>query len=245
MVRREDILVIIPARGGSKGIPHKNIKLLEGIPLIHYSIDFARSFTTDEHICLTTDDVEIAAVAAQKGLTVPFMRPAELAGDTAGSHGVMLHALRFFEEKGKSYKALLLLQPTSPFRKREDLEAMLAQYQEDLDMVVSVGISHQNPYFSLYEENKQGFIELSKKGYFESRQECPNAYYLNGSLYLINVAAITQKPISQFTKIKKQLMNDIHSVDIDTPLDWLICETIIKNGYYKHEYSTRNSQIGY
>ena len=85
-------LVVIPARGGSKGIPHKNIKSLGGKPLIYYSIDVARQFTTDENICVTTDDAEIISVVEQHGLNVPFVRPAELATDTCGSSEVIQHA---------------------------------------------------------------------------------------------------------------------------------------------------------
>ena len=90
-------LIIIPARGGSKGIPHKNIKLLNGKPLICYSIDIARQYTTDENICVTTDDNEIISVVEQYGLKVPFVRPAELATDTASSNDVLVHALNFYE----------------------------------------------------------------------------------------------------------------------------------------------------
>ena len=106
------ILVIIPARGGSKGIPHKNIKPLNGKPLIHYTIDEAREIVGDEDICVSTDDPEIIKCVEDYGLKVPFVRPEELATDTAGTYEVLLHALNFYEKQGRHYEVVLLLQNT-------------------------------------------------------------------------------------------------------------------------------------
>ena len=106
-------LVIIPARGGSKGIPHKNIKELEGKPLICYTIDAARKFTTDDNICVSTDDDAIIKVVEAYGLRIPFKRPGYLATDNAGTNGVLLHALDFYERKGNQYDMVVLLQVTS------------------------------------------------------------------------------------------------------------------------------------
>src|SRR5882724_8043313 len=97
------LLFVIPARGGSKGVPGKNIKLLGNKPLIHYSIEFARLFTTDDNICVSTDSREIAASAAELNLEIPFLRPAALATDTAGSYEVLQHALSFFNQLGKEF----------------------------------------------------------------------------------------------------------------------------------------------
>src|SRR5882724_4663709 len=114
------LLFVIPARGGSKGIPGKNIKLLHGKPLIHYSIEFARLFSGDENICLSTDSMEIQSVGRNIGLQTVFMRPTQLATDSAGSWEVLQHAASQYGGS-KNYEALVLLQPTSPFRKREHL----------------------------------------------------------------------------------------------------------------------------
>src|SRR6185436_3803407 len=116
------LLFVIPARGGSKGLPGKNIKPLNGKPLIGYSLDFARLFTKDENICVSTDSAEIAACVSEFGYKVPFMRPAELATDTAGSYGVIKQAMLFYEASGRHYDAIVLLQPTSPFRQKNHLE---------------------------------------------------------------------------------------------------------------------------
>ena len=119
---RDDVLIIIPARGGSKGIPRKNIKPLNGKPLIYYAIDTARAITTDANICVSTDDQEIKSVAEAYGLRVPFLRPVELSTDTAGTYEVLLHALDYYEKLGKQFKIVLLLQTTSPFRTVEQVK---------------------------------------------------------------------------------------------------------------------------
>ena len=228
-------LYIIPARGGSKGVPKKNIKPLGGKPLIYYSIDAAREVSSDIDICISTDSEEVIAKVEDYGLKVPFIRPDLLSGDNSGTYEVLVHALDYYESKGIAYDNIMLLQPTSPFRKKQHLIEASALYNDNLDMVVSVGESHQSPYFTLFEENENGFLEKSKKGYFQTRQEAPPVYFYNGSLFLINVKSLKKKPLHIFEKIKKYQMEDIYSVDIDTPLDWAVCETIISEGYIKDE----------
>jgi len=224
-------LVVIPARGGSKGIPHKNIKSLGGKPLIYYSIDVARQFTTDENICVTTDDAEIISVVEQHGLKVPFVRPAELATDTCGSSEVIQHAYQFFADKGVKYDAIVLLQPTSPFRKVEFIKEAVALYDESVDMVTSVRPAACNPYYDGFEENKDGLLVVSKgDGTIERRQEAPKVWQQNGSIYVINPKSLIEKGMGGFTKIKKYAMPETYSVDLDTMLDWKMAELIIKEG---------------
>ncbi|ALL04390.1 CMP-N-acetylneuraminic acid synthetase [Pedobacter sp. PACM 27299] len=230
-------LYLIPARGGSKGVPKKNIKNLNGKPLINYTIDVARLLAQDNDICVSTDCDEIISFVNDYGLVVPFKRPEYLSDDKSGTYEVLLHAVNYFADRGKYYDNIMLLQPTSPFRTEQHLKDVFSAYTSDLDMVVSVSQSHQNPYFNLFEENLSGFLEKSKDGYFESRQEAPKVYAYNGSMYLINVNSLILRPLHKFEKIKKYVMDDIHSLDIDTPLDWAICETIIREGYIKHENS--------
>lgn len=226
-------LIVIPARGGSKGIPNKNIKLLKGKPLIQYSIEIARKISEDDHICVSTDSLEIAEVVESSGLKVPFIRPSVFASDTAGSRGVILHALDHYLKQNRKYSAIILLQPTSPFRKLTDVQAMIGMFQQDLDMVVSVKEPHSNPYFSLFEENAAGYLELSKKGNYVRRQDCPKVYAYNGSVYIINVNAIQQKEIREFSSVRKYVMDDIASVDIDNPLDWFIAEMMLEKSIWK------------
>lgn len=222
-------LVIIPARGGSKGIPHKNIKPLAGKPLIHYTIDVARQIVPDEDICVSTDDNEIVKCVEDYGLKVPFVRPAELATDTAGSYGVLLHALGFYEEKGIFYDNIILLQNTSPFRNAEHVREAMKLYTQDIDMVVSVKKAEANPYYGCYEENKDGYLHVSKgEGIYTRRQDAPEAYCYNGAIYIINPDSLKKMPLSKFPHRVKYVMDDLHSVDLDTIIDWKFAEFLIK-----------------
>ncbi|MGB8192550.1 MAG: acylneuraminate cytidylyltransferase family protein [Chitinophagaceae bacterium] len=219
-------LIVIPARGGSKGIPGKNIKTLNGKPLIHYSLDYARQFADDEDICITTDSTEIGDSVRQMNYELPFLRPAELATDTAGSYEVLRHALNFYTEQGKNYDALVLLQPTSPFRKNKHLKEALALFNEGIDMVVSVSESSANPYYNLFEQDEEGFLHISKgSGGFLRRQDVPPVYEYNGSIYVINVKSLlTHVSFAGFSKVVKYAMEPEYSIDLDTPADWNYAE---------------------
>ena len=140
-------LFIIPARGGSKGLPGKNTMLLKGKPLIHYSIETALALTRVNNICVTTDDAEIRKVAEQKGINVPFLRPPQLASDEASMQDVLLHAIGYYESLGVYYDQVVLLQPTSPLREAADVIRALSLYHADVDMVMSVFETRANPYY--------------------------------------------------------------------------------------------------
>jgi len=133
------------------------------------------------------------------------------------------------ESKGVYPETLILLQPTSPFRNASHIKEALALYNNDLDMVVSVKETKSNPYYVLKEENIQGFLENSKIGKFTRRQDCPKVWELNGAIYIINVKPLKSRQISEFTKVKKYVMNEVSSHDIDTKMDWEFAEFIIKN----------------
>ena len=223
-------LYVIPARGGSKGIPHKNIKPLAGKPLIGYSIDVARQLAADDAICLTTDDPEIAATAESMGLNVPFLRPASLATDTCGTYEVLIHALDFYRDRGIDYDTLVLLQPTSPMRTADDVRAALALYSPDIDMVVTVKEAASNPYYNCYETDNDGFLHISKgDGGYTRRQDAPKVWEYNGAVYVINVESLRRMPLSAFTRRRMSVMPAERSVDLDTPVDWLIAEKLIEN----------------
>jgi CMP-N,N'-diacetyllegionaminic acid synthase len=224
-------IFLIPARGGSKGVPGKNIKPLCRIPLVYFSIDMAREFAKDDDICLSTDDNNIIQmVRKDKKLNIPFVRPPELATDNAGTYEVLIHGIDFFENKNKiKYDVLVLLQPTSPFRTKNDVKNALALFEKaNHDMVVSVVESKANPYFTLFEENEKGFLQQSKKSNFTRRQDCPKVYEYNGAIYIINIDSLKKMKINEFTRIKKSLMDKENSLDIDTPFDWEIAEYFMK-----------------
>lgn len=219
-------LVIIPARGGSKGVPGKNIKLLNGKPLIQYTIEAATGVFSPESICVTTDDTTIATVVESLGLTIPFVRPKELATDSAGTNEVLLHALNHYENLGYTFDIIVLLQATSPFRSSEQIKEALSFYTDDCDMVVSVKETKANPYYVLKEENENGWLYSVKENNFVTRQDCPAVYELNGAIYIINVKSLKSKPISTFQHLKKYVMDDISSHDIDSMSDWEYAEFI-------------------
>ena len=202
-------LVIIPARGGSKGIPHKNIKELEGKPLICYTIDAARKFTTDDNICVSTDDDAIIKVVEAYGLRIPFKRPGR---------------------KGNQYDMVVLLQVTSPFRRAEDVIEAVKHYDDSIDMVTSVMPAKCNPYYDGFEDDADGLLAISKgDGSIERRQDAPRVWQQNGAVYVINPLQLKAKGLAGMTKIRKYVMDELHSVDIDNMLDWKIAEIMLKD----------------
>jgi len=222
-------LVAIPARGGSKRLPGKNIKPLNGKPLIHYTIEAAREVFDDSIICVSTDDEEIRRVSEQTGIKVPFLRPKELATDTADSRSVLLHAYEYYKDEiGYGADTIILLQPTSPLRNATHIKEALELYHDGLDMVVSVKETDSNPYFVLYEEDEEGFLEKSKKGDFTRKQDAPKVWELNGAIYVINVTALKKGPPNAFEKVVRYEMKPEDSVDVDTELDWEILEVILR-----------------
>ena len=229
-------LFLVPARGGSKGLPGKSTRLLAGRPLILYTTDFIRKFAGEEDICLTTDSAEIIDVVEKSGMKVHFRRPDELATDTSPSYDFIMHALGYFEQKGKRYDRVVLLQATSPFRNYSDLEKMLALYSPDIDMIVSVKRTRANPYFMLYEENEEGFLVKSKPLQATRRQDCPEVWELNGSVYLMNAESLRKSPPSAFTRIRRYEMQEIYSVDIDSLDDFLWAEFLLSAGRVRLEY---------
>lgn len=219
-------LFVIPARGGSKGVPRKNIKILAGRPLIMHSLSYARLFVPDTQICVSTDDLEIVELVKKEGYEIPFIRPEFLSTDTSTTFDVLKHAIKFYAEKGQHWETIVLLQPTSPFRLKGHLEEMIASFQENTDAIVSVTESKNNPYFNLFEENKNGFLHLSKTlGNITRRQDCPPTYAFNGSLYLFrNTSLQAANGFSDFEFIQKYKMDTRFSVDLDTPKDFLWAE---------------------
>ncbi len=224
-------LFIIPARGGSKGIPHKNIKPLAGRPLIAYTIDAARQAGAgDGRLLLSTDDPAIAGCARSLGLPVPYMRPAALATDTAGSREVMLDVMDWATAHGIGYDCVVLLQPTSPFRTAADITGALDLYgQTPCDMVVSVTDAASNPYYNCFETDPAtGFLHVSKgDGLYTRRQDAPPAWEYNGAVYVIRPDALRQMPLGAFPRRVPYPMPRERSIDLDTPADWLAAEALM------------------
>ena len=235
-------LFLIPARGGSKRIPGKNIKDLNGNPLIYYTIDVARQLTDDKFICVSTDDSDIIDKVESYGLKVPFIRPKKLAGDDANSYEVILHAKSFYENNGFDLDFIVLLQPTSPFRKSLHVKEALSLFskKEDVDMVVSVSKTDFNPSVLLYEEDENGMLQkIKKNNLLEQGKEAPTLYESNGAIYVMKVNSLNKyNSLQEFPNVMKYEMSGIESIDLDTPLDWAFCEFLLEKEHFKYEEKT-------
>lgn len=223
-------LYLITARGGSKGIPGKNIKPFLGKPLICHAIDNARDAgADDEDILVSTDSEEIKKVVEDYGLKVPFIRPAYLATDTASSYDVIIDCLHRLSDLGRDYDRVVLLQPTSPLRTADDIRRAEALWRSDIDMVVSVCSAKTNPYYGAFETDAEGLLHISKgDGHYTRRQDAPEVWEYNGAVYVMTVASLLRGPMSGFQRVVPSVMPSERSVDLDTPLDWEIAEHIAK-----------------
>lgn len=220
-----NMLAVIPARGGSKGLPGKNILLLAGKPMICYTIDAARGVLPDADICVSSDSKEIIAIVEKYGLEVPFLRPEALSTDTAKTTDVLLHALEFYEQRGCPYDTVLLLQPTSPFRHAEHIRQALELYDGITDMVVSVKTSHSASV--ICRENNDGYLELTLNKGADRRQNL-NYYEYNGAIYIIRTASLKLERKLTFKRIKKYVMDDLSSLDIDDRLDYEFADMLMQ-----------------
>lgn len=213
------ILGLIPARGGSKGLPHKNRLEAGGIPLLAWTIRVALQCPRITRLVLSTDDPELAAIARAEGCEVPFERPAELASDTAGSAAVVLHAL---EQLGADWDALVLLQPTSPLRQPSDLEAALDLYaaQAPPASVVSV-VEVQAPLPAQYLLQADGTLRRAHPDAapVSRRQDAPPVLTPNGAIYIVEPAAFVRRPSFVDATTRALVMPRERSLDIDEAQD--------------------------
>lgn len=231
-------LFIIPARGGSKGIPHKNIKPFCGAPLAAYAIDTAlrcarEAGVPSANVVLSTDDEDTAALGRKMGLSDAYRRPAELAADTTSARDVMLHAMDWAEAHGRDYDCVVYLQPTSPFRLPCDVDGALKAYREarhngaEADMVVSVAPAPCNPYYDCFEQRADGSLHVSKgDGLLTRRQQAPPAWQYNGAVYVVRPAALRRHALGELPRRLPYPMPAERSLDLDTPLDWVIAEAV-------------------
>tara|TARA_B100001175_G_C19505766_1_gene640768 strand:+ start:680 stop:1378 length:699 start_codon:yes stop_codon:yes gene_type:complete len=225
-----DILFIIPARRDSKGLPDKNVKKLKGKPLIEYTIDYAKkNQNSKDIICVTTNDCRIKKIINKYKRVDLIDRPEYLSQDSTSMEEVINHSVEYYEKRNFFFNSIILLQPTSPLRKKIDFLNLKSSYNETIDMVVSVKKSKENPYYLLYEENKDGFLKKSKELNISRRQDAPNVYCLNGSFFMININSIKNKSIQDFTKIIKVEMPAERSIDVDDEMDWKFLKFLIKN----------------
>jgi N-acylneuraminate cytidylyltransferase/CMP-N,N'-diacetyllegionaminic acid synthase len=216
---------LIPARGGSKGIPRKNIKLIAGKPLIVWTIEAALRSSLLDAVVVSTDDPEIAEVARRAGAQVPFMRPSELAQDQTPGLDPVLHAL----DQLPQYDSVLLLQPTSPLRTTEDIDACLRlAMQHHAPSVVSVSEPDTHPYWTYRLSGGQTLDRLIDAPPVTRRQDLPAVVALNGALYFADACWLRHSGSFIGTETLAYVMARERSVDLDTPLDWKFAELLLK-----------------
>lgn len=230
------ILLTIAARAGSKGIKNKNIRKLCGIPLIGHTIKQAIKWGKADKIICTTDSKKIAFIAKKYGACVPFLRPAELAGDCTGKLDVLRHALTEVEKiYNKKYQIIVDLDVTAPIRKISDIDNAYNLFiRKHPNSVFSVTNSHKNPYFNMVEIRNNGFAKLVKKPRcsIKRRQDAPSTYDMNASIYVYNRKFLLNKDtISPVTNYSVPIiMEDISSFDIDTEKDFQFIEFLVSKG---------------
>lgn len=226
------ILGIIPARGGSKGVPGKNSKLLAGKPLISYSIEAAQESNLITDLVISSEDNSILDIAKNKGVKYIIKRPAELATDESPTILTVIHTLNYFKDKNIEFDAICLLQPTSPFRTGNFIDKAVEQFkQSKSDALVSViEVPHNyNPHWVFEEdENKNLKISTGEKQIISRRQELPKAFIRDGSIYITKTTVLFNME-SLFGNSLSYIKSDIKSyINIDTLDDWNEAEEILK-----------------
>lgn len=227
-----DVLCTICARGGSKGVKNKNVKLLNGKPLIAYTIEQAKASQLFDHIVISTDSDQIANIAKQYGAEVFFKRSLELSSDTAGKLGVIQDALLQSEAYyGKEFQYHVDLDATSPLRSIEDIVASFQQFLKNKnDNLITAMPSRRSPYFNLVELDPQGRVALSKQieNTVVRRQDAPETFDMNASIYIWTREALLNNKTLFTEKTGLYVMPEERSIDIDAELDFEFVEFLMR-----------------
>jgi CMP-N-acetylneuraminic acid synthetase len=227
------VLGLIPARGGSKGIPRKNIRALGGKPLLQYSAESALASRRLARVILSTDDEEIARVGLECGLDVPFLRPAELAEDTTPTLPVVQHAVGWLEREGERFDAICLLQPTNPFRRAEHIDAcidLLEKSGADSAVTILPVPAEYNPHW-VYFQDEDGSLRLStgEETPIARRQALPPAFHREGSVYVTRRSVVMDQNSLYGKRVAGYMMEAGSSVNIDNQEDWERAVAIVSN----------------
>ncbi len=232
------VLAVIPARGGSKGIPRKNIHLLAGKPLITYTIEAALQSQYRLRVVVSTEDEKIAEVAQAAGAEVPFLRPAELARDDTPTFPVIQHALQWLEQHDDYQPELVvLLQPTSPLRGSEHIDQALELIlSSEADSVVSLCEAEHSPYW-MKKVDAEGRVSpfIVTEGEYTQRQALPKVYRLNGAIFVTRPEVIMRENRLLGDDTRAYIMDQGDSIDIDTELDFKLAELLIKQRWDNRE----------
>ena len=223
-------IAIIPARSGSKGLKDKNIKELNGKPLMAYTIEAALESGIFDCVHVSTDSEKYAEIGRQFGADVPFLRDAELAGDKSSTWDALRYVVQEYRKRGKEFELVTLLQPTSPMRNARNIkEAYEVFEQKSADAVISIcELEHSIQIFNKLGENGSmyNFIDSNKVG---ARQLSDTYYRLNGAIYIQKTELLMNKQNFYNEKSYAYIMDQRHSVDIDNELDFLFVETLMKD----------------
>jgi len=225
------VLGIIPARGGSKGIPGKNIKLLAGKPLLQYTFEAAKNSKLLNKVILSSDDEDIIQIARQLELEVPFKRPAHLAEDYSSSLAVVQHALNYYLEQGIQFDAVCLLQVTTPFRKPRLIDESILKFKDgNFDSLVSAREvpAEYNPHWVFEENNGTLKIATGEKEIISRRQDLPKAYNRDGAIYITKTEVLLNQNCLFGEKIGFVDTSGFPYVNIDVPEDWRKAEELLR-----------------
>ncbi|HEY5590805.1 MAG TPA: acylneuraminate cytidylyltransferase family protein [Paludibacter sp.] len=231
MYNNKRILAIIPARGGSKGLPEKNIKHLRGRPLIGYTIEQAKTSKYIDEIFVSTDSKMIANTAKEFGIIVPFLRPTELAKDTSSSMDVVEHVLSYFENRNTFFDYIVLLEPTSPLRKKDDIDnaIQLAVSNESADGIISLGEVHMEHPMIVKKVNENGnimsYIDDVKK--ISQRQQADKAYFPYGVIYMIKTKVFKREKSFYTNNILPYFIERWQNYEVDDIFDFIAIEAIL------------------
>ena len=236
-----NIIGLIPARGGSKGIPRKNLATLAGKPLIQYTFEAALGSKALDRVILSTEDEEIAELGNSLGIEVPFTRPKSLATDEASTRAVLRHALKWLEDhEGHTPEVLVTLQPTSPLRRAYHIDEAIREFQErDVDSVVSVTPVSEHPYEVVGFANGEMFRPVKRPKGIVRRQQYPPYFYINGAIYVTRSSLLLDQDSGYGKWVYGYEMDSQESIDIDTYLDLQIAECFLKCSSEQRRISTR------
>lgn len=231
LINNKKILAIIPARGGSKGIPRKNIKELNGKPLIAYAIEEALRSKYIDKVIISTEDEEISKISKKYNAEVPFLRPKELAKDDTPGIDPILHAVKWLHDKSSDFDYIICLQCTSPFRKVEQIdEALEKLINKEADSIVSVCESEVSPYWMKKMENELMNDFLDDIPFYPRRQDAPQVYRLNGAIYIAKTEMLVKNKNWYTENTLAYVMDRKSSLDIDDMIDFKFAEFLMKDG---------------
>lgn len=240
---KPNVVGFIFARGGSKGIPRKNICLLNGKPLIAYAIETAKASTLIDRVIVSTDDEEIADIARQFGAEVPFMRPKELAQDRSPEWLAWQHTVRCYQEKSGNFDVFIALPTTSPLRNEDDIDICIETLiQAEVDMVITVKSASRSPYYNMIclDELSLARLAIQPKEIIHQRQSVPMVYDMTTVAYVMYPDYLLKSSSIFEGRVKAVLVPDERAIDIDTSLDLLFADLLLQNPEY---ISSKKSKV--